>query len=281
MSKPFPALIRIARALEAMFGGQPSNRDPLIRIARALERNSTTLTVLVKIDGAAASNIKVYAECEDVELEGKTGVDGKCTFSVSAGEWTVSTELEEPTYYDIDTKTVSVSVGEDENVTLTAKTNALSSITVKTAPTKTAYKYGETIDTTGLVITATYLSLDTKDVSEGFTVTPATMASDTEALTISYTDLDSTATCTQAVTLVSPSSIAVKTPATKLDYADGDELDTTGLVLTVTYSDTSTADIESGFTGSPETIHTGDDTVTISYTEGAATVTTTYAITVS
>lgn len=201
MSKPFPALIRIARALEAMFGGQPSNRDPLIRIARALERNSTTLTVLVKIDGTATKDVDVTATCDDVVLTGKTGNDGKCTFPVSAGEWAVETDLGAPDYYDVETKTVSVSVGEDESVTLTAKTDALSSIAVKTNPTTTTYVVGDTIDPTGLVITATYKSARTADIDEGYEISPTTAAADTTAVTVSYTEGEVTKTTTYAVTV--------------------------------------------------------------------------------
>lgn len=155
------------------------------------------------------------------------------------------------------------------------------SIAVKTAPTKTAYKYGEEIDLEGCVIEVTYNDGDKADKSSGFTCSPTTMGADTESITISYTEGEVTKTTTQAVTLVSPDSLAVKTPADKLTYVAGEDVDTTGLVLTVTYTDESTADIDSGFTVSPETVSADTTSITVTYTEGDVSVTTGYDITVT
>ena len=154
------------------------------------------------------------------------------------------------------------------------------SATIKTAPTKTAYKYGETIDLTGAVLEVTYNDGHKADISEGLEASPETMGSDTEAVTISYTEGEVTVSATQAVTLVEPETLTIKTPATKTAYTDGEDVDTTGLELTVTYSDESTKDITSGFVVSPTVVATGDTEVTVSYTEGAVTINTGYAITV-
>lgn len=64
-------------------------------------------------------------------------------------------------------------------VTVTAAFSAISSIAVKTAPTKTTYCAGENFDPTGLVITATYANSATQDISYAsdptlFTFSPAT-----------------------------------------------------------------------------------------------------------
>ena len=76
-------------------------------------------------------------------------------------------------------------------------------------------------------------------------------------------------TVTSAVTLT---SIAITTPATKLSYTVGDALNTTGLVVTGTYSDSSTGivtpDSITGFdssapvTGQVLTVHVGSHTAT-------------------
>lgn len=155
------------------------------------------------------------------------------------------------------------------------------SIAVKTAPTKTAYKYGEDIDLAGCVIEVTYNDGSKADKSSGFTCSPTAMGADTASITISYTEGEVTKTATQAVTLVAPDSLAVKTPAEKLAYVAGEDVDTTGLVLTVTYTDESTADIDSGFTVSPETVSADTTEITVTYTEGDVSVTTGYAITVT
>jgi hypothetical protein len=81
------------------------------------------------------------------------------------------------------------------------------------------------------------------------------------------------------------SSIAVKTPPTKITYAIDEDLNLAGLVITATYSDSSTADISdttkfitSGFNSSAAA---ANQTVTVSYTEGSVTKETTFTVTIS
>ena len=120
---------------------------------------------------------------------------------MSTGTWLCETDLGAPDYYDVTTATVSVSVGEAETATLTAKTDELTSIAVKTNPTTTTYVVGATIDPTGLVITATYKSERTADIDEGYEISPTTAAADTTAVTVSYTEGEVTKTTTYAVTV--------------------------------------------------------------------------------
>lgn len=95
----------------------------------------------------------------------------------------------------------------DYNVTVTAAFSAISSISVKTAPTKTVYLEGETFDPTGLVITATYANSATVDVpysgnEAAFTFSPTTATSLTTsntAVTITY----SGQTVNQSITVYS------------------------------------------------------------------------------
>lgn len=91
---------------------------------------------------------------------------------------------------------------------------------------------------------------------------------------------------TATFTEKSVKSIAVKNAPTKTTYASGEHFDPTGLVITVTYSDDSTADVpyagnEAKFTFSPTTstaLTTENNSVTISY--GTPSKTTTKALTV-
>lgn len=158
------------------------------------------------------------------------------------------------------------------------------SMTVKTAPAKTAYKYGETISLAGAVLEVTYNDSHKAEVAgtaEGVAVSPSTMGADTASVTISYTEGETSVTATQAVTLVEPESATIKTPADKLEYQANDELDMTGLTLEITYSDDSTAIVTSGFTGAPTTILADTTEIVVTYTEGNVSVTTGYNITVT
>lgn len=155
------------------------------------------------------------------------------------------------------------------------------SIAVKTAPTKTAYKYGETIDLAGCVVEVTYNDSHKEDKSSGFTCSPTTMGADTESIIISYTEDEVTKTATQAVSLVVPDSASIETPAEKLTYTAGEEVDLTGLTLEITYDDESTAVVSSGFTASPTEVSADTTSITVTYTEGDVSVSTGYDITVT
>jgi hypothetical protein len=155
------------------------------------------------------------------------------------------------------------------------------SATVKTAPTKTAYKYGETISLEGCVLEVTYNDGHKEDKSSGLSVSPATMGADTASVTISYTEGEETVTATQAVTLVAPDSASVATPAEKLTYTAGEDVDLTGLTLEITYTDESTATVSTGFTASPTTVSADTTEITVTYTEGDVSVTTGYEVTVT
>ena len=77
------------------------------------------------------------------------------------------------------------------------------------------------------------------------------------------------------------SSIAVTTAPTKTTYTAGEDFDPADMVVTATYSDTTTAAV-TGYTVTDGTALTaGKTSVTISYTEGGVTKTTTQAITVN
>ena len=78
------------------------------------------------------------------------------------------------------------------------------------------------------------------------------------------------------------SSIAVTTAPSTTSYYVNQSFDPTGMVVTATYSDASTANVTSGCTYSPDPFATtGSQNVTISYTEGGVTKTTTQSVTVS
>ena len=63
----------------------------------------------------------------------------------------------------------------------------LTGIAVATNPTKTSYMAGETLDTTGLTLKATYSDGSTKTITEGFTCTPTKLdTAGTQTITVSY-----------------------------------------------------------------------------------------------
>jgi hypothetical protein len=79
-------------------------------------------------------------------------------------------------------------------------------------------------------------------------------------------------------------SIGVITMPTKTTYTAGEALDLSGMVVRATYSDGSMATV-TGWTSTPANgavlSTTGPNLVTISYTEGSVTKTTTFNVTVN
>ncbi len=168
-------------------------------------------------------------------------------------------------------------------VTYTAAA-AVTSLSVKTAPTKVRYEVGETLDMTGFVLDA-----DGMDVSSGYTMTMggaaiangATLSSaGKKTITVAYGGKE----VTQNISVGAVQSIAVTTPPTKTSYDTGDSFVPTGMVVTANLStgepsdpDTWTKDV-TGYTFSPDGALVAENTsVTITY----ATKTTTQAITVT
>ena len=163
----------------------------------------------------------------------------------------------------------------------------LSSIAVSTAPTKTTYTAGEYFDPTGLVIRrnysdSTYDTYTYANHTGEFTFSPTTstaLTTSNASVTITY----SGKSCNQAITV----NVAAKTLSSisVSGYKAAFTIDDTfsfGGTVTAHFSDSSTSDVTASatFTGYNMS-QAGNQTVTVSYTYGGTTKTTTYNITVS
>ena len=163
--------------------------------------------------------------------------------------------------------------GLTSNCTINVKKEEVTSLTIATKPTKTSYYVGDTLDTTGLKLTATYNNGTTQTITSGFTCTPTALSTaGAQTVTVNYGG--KTATFTVNVQDVTLSGIAIASNPTKTSYYVGDTLDTTGLKLTATYNNGTTQTITSGFTCTPTALSTaGAQTVTVNYGGKTATFT--------
>ena len=171
-------------------------------------------------------------------------------------------------------QTVTVNYGgKTATFTVNVQDVTLSGIAIASNPTKTSYYVGDTLDTTGLKLTATYSNGTTQTITGGFTCTPTALSTaGVQTVTVNYGG--KTATFTVNVQDVTLSGIAVASKPSKVNYFVGDTLDTTGLKLTATYSNGTTQTITSGFTCTPTALSTaGAQTVTVSYGGKTATFT--------
>ena len=225
---------------------------------------------------SASINVTTCAGASVTCTDGETTLNGvgstKFSLPDNTGTWTVTATLAGVTV----TKEVEVTGALQYNVDLMIATG----LAVTGAPTKTAYDVGEAFDPAGLSVTVTYADNTTEDVTADCTFSPATMASGTTEVTITYQRAGRTLTATQAVTVRQLSGISVATAPTKTAYYIGETFDASGMVIKATMSDGSTKTV-TGWTYSPTGALTANTTaVTISYTENGVTKTTTQAITI-
>ena len=171
-------------------------------------------------------------------------------------------------------QTVTVNYGgKTATFTVNVQDVTLSGIAIASNPTKTSYYVGDTLDTTGLKLTATYNNGTTQTITSGFTCDVSTLSTaGAQTVTVNYGG--KTATFTVNVQDVTLSGIAIASNPTKTSYYVGDTLDTTGLKLTATYSNGTTQTITSGFTCTPTALTSaGVQTVTVNYGGKTATFT--------
>ena len=155
----------------------------------------------------------------------------------------------------------------------------LQSIAVTTPPTKTSYFVGDGFDKAGMVVTATYDSGPSANVSGSVVIAPSVLGASDTFVTISYTEAGVTKTTTQnvSVSAVVLNSISIKTAASKTSFKLGETFSSSGLVINANYNN-GTVEVTSGFSVSGvDTAVLGAQTATITYESK----TTTYAIDVT
>ncbi len=163
-------------------------------------------------------------------------------------------------------QTVTVSYGEKSaTFTVTVNQPTLSSVTVSQKPSKTAYVAGDTLNTSGLKLTAAYSNSTTKEITSGFTCTPTTLNTvGQQTVTVSYGGKSASFT----VTVNEPpvSSVTISKKPTKLTYWVGDSFNSAGMKLKITYTNNTTKEITSGFTCTPTKMTTaGQQKIVVSY----------------
>lgn len=150
----------------------------------------------------------------------------------------------------------------------------LTGLTIKTNPTKMSYVDGDTLDTTGLVLTATYDDGSVEDITSGFTVTGTLSRNQTEA-TVSYggkTVTISGLTVDRAVAIAK--SVTVSGGSTNMMVPADKSVDSKSEVFTVAVTDQYEETINSPTVEWSIKTKDGDKTVNgVSIENGVVTVT--------
>lgn len=257
---------------------------------------SLTVTINSKINGTPTATNSYKVEALDssgnvLASDVKTGAD-IVTTSYGDAVFTINSGLTGCTGIKITYATKGggnwgvKSVSWSATYSTGGSTVTLSSIAVKTAPTKITYTAGDGFDANGLVITATYSDSSTEDISyegseDAFEFDPIDdLQTSDVSVTISYGGK----TCTQAITVAAAktlSSITLNTDNVNKTFYQNDTFEHDNLVVTAHFSDSSSDVVSSSATVStPDMTTTGEKTVTVSYTYSGATKTSSYTITV-
>ena len=154
--------------------------------------------------------------------------------------------------YDFNTagtnKTVDITYtenGKTATATVTGITvKELVSIVVTSEPTKKTYTAGESFNSAGMVVTATYSDNSTAEVplSDLEFEYDFSTAGEGITVTLTYKGTSITAEIT-GITVIELVSIAVTTQPNKKTYFVGEAFNPTGMVVTATYNDGSTATV--------------------------------------
>ena len=234
------------------YGGEEATFTVTVEAVTLSITSAPTKTAYVVGETLDLTGIQVTATAGGVG----TDVTSECTFSPADGS--VITEA--------GTITITATFGA-KTATTTVTAYALSGIAITTQPTKTAYIVGDSLDLTGIAVTATAGQI-TRDVTADCTFSPANGSTLSTAGSVTITASFGGFTATTSVTAYAISAIAITTPPTKLNYKPDEQLDLTGIVVTAT-AGTLTRDVTSLCTFSPA----NGTTLT---TEGTFTLTASY-----
>lgn len=234
------------------YGGEEATFTVTVEAVTLSITSAPTKTAYVVGETLDLTGIQVTATAGGVG----TDVTSECTFSPADGS--VITEA--------GTITITATFGA-KTATTTVTAYALSGIAITTQPTKTAYIVGDSLDLTGIAVTATAGQI-TRDVTADCTFSPANGSTLSTSGSVTITASFGGFTATTSVTAYAISAIAITTPPTKLNYKPDEQLDLTGIVVTAT-AGTLTRDVTSLCTFSPA------DGTTLT-TEGTFTLTASY-----
>ena len=184
--------------------------------------------------------------------------------------------------------TVSQSMGTMVITILNLTAPTITDITVTYLPTKTEYVVGDTFDSTGLEVRATYTDYSTEILSSSdYTLsTPDMSTTGTKTITVTYVDPNTQTTYTTSFD-ITVESLGVKTISLSGNYPRifnlNDTFSSTGLIVTANYNNETSTTTNSYTLSSPDMTTSGSKPITVTYTgnDGLTNdITTTYTIVV-
>ena len=154
--------------------------------------------------------------------------------------------------------------GKSTNIKVSVIPLEVTALEIESSPVKIEYFVGDEIDTSGLVLKATYNNGKTESVTEGFEIKTVLDSSDIVEVVVEYSG-KTVSYPVKVKAVVSTGWILASEPS-KLKYSIGERIDTTGLTLNEFFNNGSIVTITDGFTCTPETFsESGEQIVTVEY----------------
>lgn len=148
------------------------------------------------------------------------------------------------------------------NATVEWNAKEIIKIELTSLPTKLKYKKGESFDSSGLVVVATYSDGIAQETTDYTLSSPDMSSAGIKTITVTC----GTQTATFNITVIAISKIEITTPPARTEYQKGDTLDTTGMVVSTVWTDGSKEVLADGYTVSElDSAETGEKTITVTY----------------
>ena len=233
-----------------------------------------------KLEYNAGENIDMAGlKVEATYSDGQTkDVTESVIFSPSLSEITKSTG----------TKEVTVSYGgvsANDKIEIKVNEAVITSIAITKYPSTLTYYVGESVDVTGIEVTATYSDGQTGNISDNVTFEPSlsevTKTAGTKEITVKYNTMEAEEKITITVNELVLNSIKIEGELEKTKYKQGESFDASGIIVKAVYEGGIEKSIAK-YQIEPNGELSGNDTsVTISYTENEVTKTVSQSIKVA
>ena len=249
---------------------------------------STTCKVIVNKNSVSVTKVNIIPSTCELEVGGKKQLSAQVIPSdATFDKITWSVDEKGKAYVRVNSNTGEIKAikaggtakvyatagGKTGSCTVTVKAAELSSISIAKNPNKMEYRVGESFDSNGMVVKATYSDGSNREIT-GYTCSPTILNNaGSQKITVSYTEGSVTRTTYLTVTVnaVTLSSISITTNPSKTTYNVGDSFSKAGMVVTAKYSNGSSKTV-TGYTCSPTTLNSaGSQKITISYSENDVT----------
>jgi len=261
----------------------PSSYDEVTIPANTgkISSNDSTYVKTMTLDLYKYDNISVYADGVEV-----TGVAGTATsnnsslvyiFTINSSNWYIQNVTTSYTQ-NIYSMELEVEVGVS-SVAVTGVSLNHSSLSLTAGSNSTLTATVSPSDATNKNVTWSTSNSSVATVDGGVVTA---VAAGNATITVTTSDGGHTATCAVTVTALTLSSLSYSGTPSDSSYFTGESFDATGLTVTATYSNSSTANVTSSVIWTPNPLTAGTTSVTGSYTSGGVTKTITVTgITVS